>query len=81
MRWEGKVWWLCAETGTEFQETWVWSCEPSVWLGLWALGWWLVGSGGSKWGPVGGESSGAGLRSGQDGFISLVRFLSGYIRS
>ena len=32
-------------------------------------------------GSRGGESSGAGLRSGQDGFISLVRFLSGYIRS
>ena len=29
-------------------------------LGLWALGWWLVGSGGSKWGPVAGSPVGLG---------------------
>lgn len=40
-------------------------------LGLWALGWWPVGSRGVQ---VWGESSGAGLGSGRDGFISLVRF-------
>ena len=44
MRWEGKVWRLCAETGTEFQETWVWSWEPSVWAsGPWGGGWWGLG--------------------------------------
>ena len=50
-------------------------------LGLWALGWCQVGSGGVQVGSGEGESSGAGLGSGQDRFISLVRFLSGCIRS